>query len=458
MTLGPGSDILLIVGQSNSTNRGVGSFSQSDTTNDAVLKQVGRYGTKNMKIIGAPQGLQFFTNYAGHGYGLSLMRYYAAEKLEAGRDLIAIPGACGSTSVLQWLGLITGTGDDLYGDLTARVNLALSQPGTNQIIGITMHLLESDITIARKPTDPNHSLMPDAATFEARMLDFIDQLRTDFGGSVPISFGLATAAWLSGDATKTAFENVVRDLPNQRSNCFVIETHDLPDNSVIDIAQNNIHFCAQAHETLAVRHYRALFSAASPANLLQNSDFTSWSSGTTFSLTGGVPCAVADDWVACRPAHGEMTVDQSAAIGGGVYSLAQQRMSGTTHTNYTSLFQRFQDADVPALAGCPITVSFWAEPGADFSGTNSRVNVVLYTAALGTFDYLTFLFQTTTTASGALSSTIVNAPARYFVTYWLPATAAVAELRLYWTPSGTAGADDSVTLSMVEACVGVVPR
>lgn len=257
--LNSGADIILYTGQSNDVGWGIGDFTDSDNSLDGRCFQIGRFFGANMTVIpmvsdtDVVNPLHFWEYDKGRGFGLTFARLYAANILEPGRAVILIPAAHGLTSILQWLGLIAGTGEPLYSDMAARINLALATPGS-RIVAWIENQGETDANIAAIPSDPNHALMPNAATYKARKLDLIDKVRAEFG-TFPMIFGLFCDAWVGTNAGRLAFEQAIRDAASERQMCAVTETSGLQSNHDVDPTQFTGHFSAAAQEELAPRHF-----------------------------------------------------------------------------------------------------------------------------------------------------------------------------------------------------------
>lgn len=251
----PGNDILMVPGQSNGVGEGIGDWSGPPP--DPRVFQVGRYGADNMQLIPAVRPLQYWTQQK-HGFDLSLACYIAAKYLPPQRNLVIVPAGCGGTSILQWLGLDRGNGDDLYADQLARVRLCLALPGTNRIIGYFEQQGEADIQISLDPNDPRFPLMPDPPTYGARKVDLIDALRRDLG-MFPMFFGLFTHRHVGeeGLAQIEGFEDAIRAAASSRPRCFVTGgMSDLLLNCDVGGDPDDRHFSASSQETMAALHFR----------------------------------------------------------------------------------------------------------------------------------------------------------------------------------------------------------
>jgi hypothetical protein len=251
--LNVGPDIIIYPGQSNTCGLGIGPFTDNDASHDNCIFQIGRTGDQNMKIIPAKEPLDFWRN-TRHGYCMTFARLYAATLLQPGRSIIIIPAACAETTILQWLGIVPGPRTwRLYRNMSARTNLGLSQGGARMVAWIEQQG-EADVNIASTPSDPNYSLMPDAATYQARKLDLVDRVRKDFG-IFPMVFGMMSPEWVATKPLAPAFEDAIKAVCDLRPLCAWTDTTGLGSNYDVDPTQNPIHFNAAAQEELAHRHF-----------------------------------------------------------------------------------------------------------------------------------------------------------------------------------------------------------
>lgn len=188
-------------------------------------------------------------------------------------------------------------------------------------------------------------------------------------------------------------------------------------------------------------------------NLLINGAFDVWQAGAggSASIVGGATrTRTADCWWAVRAssATGYTVSQQTGAFGR--YALKWQRDSGNSSTANMLLAQSLETANCVRLkrgTGTAMYLSFYAKKGANYSGGNLTVDVVLGTAVdenvLDTYNGASVL---ATTAVSTLSTSLQR------FTLAVPASTSINELgvRFTWTPSGTAGADDSITLEAVQ--------
>jgi hypothetical protein len=186
-------------------------------------------------------------------------------------------------------------------------------------------------------------------------------------------------------------------------------------------------------------------------NRIINGAMTIAQRGTTATLaypggfvSGTTYCSVDRFAIYCTNATTTLAQSTSAPAGF-VNSIQLQRPNGVTGTNSLSMYQQIESKNVYDLASQTVTLSFWAKAGANYSG-----------------GALTVLMQTGTVADQSLASShtwtgystpiyttqaITTTWTRYTFTGTFGAGVLEANVGIIWTPSGTAGADDSVYIT-----------
>jgi hypothetical protein len=164
--------------------------------------------------------------------------------------------------------------------------------------------------------------------------------------------------------------------------------------------------------------------------------------------------ASVDRW-AVFSANSSTTQAQSTdAPSGFRNSFRLQRPSGNTGTNTLFVTQGIESVNCYDLSGQPVTISFWAKRGANYSGGNLSVSLITGTSAdqgiaiIGLWAGRATPITTTT----AITTTWT----RYTFTGTVGSGVLEAAVEFNWTPSGTAGADDSVYITGVQLEVGTV--
>jgi hypothetical protein len=193
-------------------------------------------------------------------------------------------------------------------------------------------------------------------------------------------------------------------------------------------------------------------------NRIINGGMQVWQRGTSFTPSALNFAYSSDRWnYFC--ANSATTVSQSTSVPSGYqYSIKIQRNSSQTFTNANPTFlQVIESVNCFDLAGQTVTLSFWAKAGANFSASSSALGCQIATgtvadqgsgtvfgswtgfaAPLNTFPILTTNWQkytyTATLGSGVLEAAVI----------------------FYYTPTGTAGSDDSFYITGVQLELGSV--
>lgn len=188
-------------------------------------------------------------------------------------------------------------------------------------------------------------------------------------------------------------------------------------------------------------------------NLLINGAFDVWQAGAggSASIAGGATrTRTADCWWAVRAssATGYTVSQQTGAFGR--YALKWQRDSGNSSTANMLLAQSLETANCVRLkrgTGTAMYLSFYAKKGANYSGGDLAVDVVLGT---GSDENVLDGYTGASTLATLAVSTLSTSLQRFMLA--VPASTSINELgvRFTWTPSSTAGADDSITLEGVQ--------
>jgi len=184
-------------------------------------------------------------------------------------------------------------------------------------------------------------------------------------------------------------------------------------------------------------------------NKLINGGFDIWQRGTSFTPTAGTVTYTADRWAVYRATTAALTISRQTGARQR-YALKVQRNAGDTTTNQIYWFQQIESQDCIRLAGKSVTVSVWAKAGANFSGVNLQAFMIQGTgideASSGNATAAWTGFSAQIVFSQAAPSTSLT---KYTGTITIPAGVSELSLRFNWAPTGTAGADDSVTIEEV---------
>jgi hypothetical protein len=197
-------------------------------------------------------------------------------------------------------------------------------------------------------------------------------------------------------------------------------------------------------------------------NLIDGGDFTTnpWQRGTSqgsditstvtygpdrFFLVGGGSSAL--DW--------SQVADTTLA--GFNQCLKMQRKSGNSDTHALNLGQVLESADCIKAQGQKVTLSFYGKAGANYSGGALTVALNHSTTAGNDADAHLVAASTNWQATPTIinsTQALTSSWVRYSFTGTVPAAATQLGVLLTWTPTGTAGSDDSVSFQGFQLEIG----
>jgi hypothetical protein len=194
------------------------------------------------------------------------------------------------------------------------------------------------------------------------------------------------------------------------------------------------------------------YQSAYNGNGVINGAFDIWQRGTSFaSATLNGYCA--DRWKYVRASNAAgITISQVTSPQTGFqYGIKQQRTASNTSTDATYLAYGIETKDFLRFAGQTVTLSFYGVKGANFSGVLS-----LYFAVGTGTDENPLAALTGESILYNSSVSLTTTVARYSVTFAVPSNATDDRFYFSWAPTGTAGADDSFTITGVQLELGSV--
>lgn len=200
-----------------------------------------------------------------------------------------------------------------------------------------------------------------------------------------------------------------------------------------------------------------LISEVSLRNLLRdNGDFNIWQRGAgglgaSISVAASNTAYTADRWYLTTGANQACTVSAVAALSATAPLAGKvQRTAGQTGITALTFGYPLTTDEIDDLRGNKLDISMIVKAGANWSpssgtltvafnvGTGTPTKLASFTSATVIATVSTNLVASTNTAIALTSSIVV------------PATARQAELTFTWTPVGTAGTDDSLTIDSVQ--------
>lgn len=182
-------------------------------------------------------------------------------------------------------------------------------------------------------------------------------------------------------------------------------------------------------------------------NALVNGGFDVWQAGTTFAGTAS-RLRTADCWWAVRASSATGYTVSRATGGAQQYALKWQRDNGNASTAIMYLGQSIESTDVTWMGRTipSMTLSFNALAGSTYSGGQLTVEVIRGTSTnQNVLDGFTGA-----SVVGTANCTLTTSSQQFTVAVTLDASTAELGVRFSWTPTGVAGADDSVTIERVQ--------
>lgn len=196
-------------------------------------------------------------------------------------------------------------------------------------------------------------------------------------------------------------------------------------------------------------------SSLSHRNKIINGSFNVWQRGTSFAVSPYEAIYTADRWAFYRDelATGATASQQTGTYG--QYALRLQRDAANSSIQRLRWGQILETRDVVPLAGKTITLSVKIKSGANYSGGNVYLYCEFGTGTDQGNLYLTgALWTGYNTSTPASSITPTTSYQTLTHTAVVPAGTKELAVKMYYTPSGTAGADDWVQIEEFQLEVG----
>jgi len=189
-------------------------------------------------------------------------------------------------------------------------------------------------------------------------------------------------------------------------------------------------------------------------NKIINGGFDIWQRGTSIASSGAT--YTTDRWYLLRDSNATgSTCSQVAATNTKfTYAAKVQRDNGNSGTGNLYFAQPFETQNMAALRGNFATVSFYVKAGANFSGSNLKVYLVSGTGTNAKYWGGGFTNATALINGTAISISTTQSYQTVTTSVSVPTNATQLELSFVYTPTGTAGADDSYTIEGVQLEVG----
>jgi hypothetical protein len=201
-------------------------------------------------------------------------------------------------------------------------------------------------------------------------------------------------------------------------------------------------------------------------NLIDGGDFTTnpfqrnipglASGGVISTAITSTPTYFSDRFFAVGGASSSilMAAVADTSVQGFSQSLKISRSSGNANAAAINVGQVLETADSIRAQGQQVTLSFYAKQGANYSGGALSVAVISGTGTNQSAASMVAATWTGQASSVSGSQSLSTSMTRYSFTGNIPANATQLGVLLTWTPSGTAGSDDSITINGVQLEIG----
>jgi hypothetical protein len=284
VTMSPGYDVVVIMGQSNAQGAGIGSIEDMNLRVPGLYQLAGS-GPDEGKIIEASDSLRHVDTWMTNGKprvgpGMEFGRQLIAAN--PGRKVLLVPAAKGSTAMLEAIydpkkpqthiwnptpdGAVEAKLENLYMRAQSQVDAALDMTQGSKVVAVIWAQGESDTGII---TDRGQSQQAVATQqYQDRLLELIDGMNKRYPG-VPFLMGGMVPEWVAAQdknfAAKQAIERFQRGVPSVRSNVSFVEG--VPDQHVMaepatGQEEELLHYDADGAREMGKRYYAAYLLAA----------------------------------------------------------------------------------------------------------------------------------------------------------------------------------------------------
>jgi hypothetical protein len=186
----------------------------------------------------------------------------------------------------------------------------------------------------------------------------------------------------------------------------------------------------------------------------RNGGLEVWQRATSHAIAASTVAYTADGWYLATAASQASVVDRVAGIADASrYAARVRRNSGQTGTGVMRFAFALDEDEVVRLRGQRVVLSFRVSAGANWSPASGTLSFTVYTGtgAVAKRNASAYTSEATP-VSGSLALTPGGAAvsAQSSLSTAIGATVTQAEIQFSWTPVGTAGAADDVTIDDVQ--------
>ena len=187
-------------------------------------------------------------------------------------------------------------------------------------------------------------------------------------------------------------------------------------------------------------------------NRIINGAFGIWQRGTTYALTSSQAYGSADRFGFWEDTSASGVANQySTSVPSGFqYAVKLGRNNAATNTGGISMRQAIETVNSFDLAGQTVTLSFYAKAGANFSSTSNTLNVLVISGTSADQSMATMGTWTGYATPVSSSCTLTTSYQQFTFTGTVSSSALQLGIWIYYSPTGTAGADDNVYVTGVQ--------
>jgi len=180
------------------------------------------------------------------------------------------------------------------------------------------------------------------------------------------------------------------------------------------------------------------------------------SAGVITTAISNTPTYFADRWFGVGGASSAILFSLLAdtSIPGFSQSLKLSRQAANTNTAAINIGQVIETLDAVKLQGQTVTLSFWAKTGVNYSGGSLGVQLISGTGTNQTAAQMVAASWTGQTSVINTTQALTGSMVRYQFTAAVPAACTQIGALFSFTPSGTAGADDSISFQGFQLEIG----
>jgi hypothetical protein len=252
-------------------------------------------------------------------------------------------------------------------------------------------------------------------------------------------------SWVTTDDAD-AIQNAIVDA---KGDLIAASAADTP--ARLAVGANGETLVADSSTTTGLRYQPTM---AAGKNAIINGGFEIWQRGTSFSSNPSQACA--DRWFSGRSSVAGATFSrQTSDLTGFNYKMRVQRDSGNSATNAIFLNQSVENLNSAPFIDRPVTLSFYAKAGANYSAASSGLAVSILSGT-GTDQNLMLVAITGQATVASSTVTLTTSWQRFQITGTSASSAKQLFASFTFTPVGTAGADDFYEITGVQLEVGSI--